>query len=64
VRPTPGQACPLYAELLPRIVATTGSAAFAVHLPADGCQHVLSSVNATLGAVIAAEASPQPGGAR
>lgn len=50
--PTPGQMCPEYAELRPPILAATGSVAFRVAVPVDGCDHTLPAVGAALVAVL------------
>lgn len=51
--PTKGQLCPEYAELLPQLIASTGSTALLVHVPSDGCGHSLPAARAALNSVIA-----------
>jgi hypothetical protein len=47
-----GQMCPEYAELLPKVLAEGESGALLVHLPTDGCGHLLPAVRAALGAIL------------
>ncbi|HVT21253.1 MAG TPA: hypothetical protein VHE57_07700 [Mycobacteriales bacterium] len=47
-----GMMCPLYADLVQPVLARTASTAILVHLPVDGCDHVLSSVRSALAVVV------------
>jgi hypothetical protein len=52
------QLCPEYAELLPTIVAKTGTVALRVHPPSDACGHILPAVRSALNT--AEGRAPQP----
>jgi hypothetical protein len=46
------QVCPEYAELLPRMIASTGATALLVHIPSDACGHSLPAARTALSSVI------------
>ncbi|HVV75794.1 MAG TPA: hypothetical protein VHC43_07130 [Mycobacteriales bacterium] len=46
-----GELCPEYAELIAPIIAKTASTSLLVHVPSDGCGHMLPAVRTALSAV-------------
>jgi hypothetical protein len=55
----PGQACPAYAELVPPIVARTGSVDLLVHIPADSCGHSRPAARSALTSIINGSSATQ-----
>ena len=42
--PTPGQACPMYADVMRLVYARSTTGIWSLHIPVDSCHHYQSSV--------------------